>query len=199
MDQHYYTENPISEIKEKNFSQIINGIPLSFISVSGVFSFEDRIDKASELLIKHFAPSGSSVLDMGCGYGAIGLYIKARYPDQAVFMADINNRAVEYSKRNALKNKLEVNVLCSSLFSGLAGLKFDDIVTNPPIAAGKKLNTQLINEAPEYLKPGGALWLVAFHNKGGSTLKDIMKARFGNVEDIEKSGGMRVYRSVRAD
>ena len=198
MDQHYYTENPVSKIKEKNFSQIINGIQLSFISVSGVFSFDDRIDKASELLIKHFAPTGGSVLDMGCGYGAIGLYIKARYPGQSIWMADINNRAVEYTKANALKNKLEVNVLNSNLFSGLTGVKFDDIVTNPPIAAGKKLNTQLINEAPEYLNPGGALWLVAFHNKGGSTLKDIMKARFGNAEDIEKSGGMRVYRSVMA-
>ncbi|NJD03151.1 MAG: class I SAM-dependent methyltransferase [Ruminiclostridium sp.] len=199
MDQHYYTENPASEIKEKSFSQTINGINLSFVSVSGVFSFETKIDKASDLLIKHFVPSGGSVLDMGCGYGAIGLYIKALHPDQSVWMADINNRAVEYVKINALKNKLEVNVLNSNLYSGLAGMKFDDIVTNPPIAVGKKLNIQLINEAPDYLNPGGALWLVAFHNKGGSTLKDIMKVRFENVEDIEKSGGMRVYRSVMDD
>ncbi len=196
MDQHYYTENPVSEIKEKSFSQIVNGIELSFMSVSGVFSFEIRIDKASELLIKHFSPSGRAILDMGCGYGAIGLYLKALYPGQNVWMADINNRAVEYAKSNALKNMLGVNVLGSNLYSGLTGKKFDDIVSNPPIAAGKKLNTQLINEAPEHLNPGGALWLVAFHNKGGATLKEIMKARFGNAEDIEKSGGMRVYRSV---
>lgn len=196
MDQHYYTENPVSEIKEKSFSQTVNGMQLSFVSVSGVFSFENRIDKASELLIKHFSPSGRSVLDMGCGYGAIGLYIKALYPGQNVWMTDINNRAVEYAKSNAVKNRLEVNVLNSNLYSGLVEKKFDDIVSNPPIAAGKKLNTQLISEAPGYLNPGGALWLVAFHNKGGATLKEIMKARFGNAEDIEKSGGMRVYRSV---
>lgn len=199
MDQHYFTENPVSEIKEKNFSQIIKGMSLAFISVSGVFSFDDRMDKASELLIKHFVSSGSSVLDMGCGYGAIGLYIKALNPAQSVWMADINNRAVEYTKTNALRNKLEVNILNSNLFTGLAGMTFDDIVTNPPIAAGKKLNTQLIYEAPEYINSGGSLWLVAFHNKGGSTLKEIMKTRFGNVEDIEKSGGMRVYRSIRAN
>ena len=199
MDQHYFTENPVSEIKEKCFSQIINGTQLSFISVSGVFSFDDRIDKASELLIKHFVPSGKSVLDMGCGYGAIGLYIKAGYPDQSVWMADINNRAVDYSKTNASKNKLKINVLSSNLYSGVTGMTFDDIVTNPPIAAGKILNTQLINEAPEFLNTGGSLWLVAFHNKGGSTLKDIMKSRFGNVEDIEKKGGIRVYKSVRVD
>lgn len=201
MEQHYFTENPISEIKEKSFSQTINGIKLAFISVSGVFSFEDRVDKASELLIKHFVPSGSSVLDIGCGYGAIGLYIKAGYPDQSVFMTDINNRALQYARNNAIKNGLTVSIINSNLYSRLAGMKFDDIVTNPPIAAGKKLNTQLINDAAEYLNSGGSLWLVAFHNKGGSTLKDIMKARFGNVEDIEKSGGMRVYRStyIKAD
>ena len=198
MEQHYYTENPVSEIKEKNFTQTIRGVQLSFISVSGVFSFENRIDKASELLIQHFVPTGSSVLDLGCGYGAIGLYIKAQYPGQFLTMADINNRAVDYTKTNALKNRLDVKTVQSNLFSELSGMKFDDIVTNPPIAAGKKLNTQLINEAPEYLNPGGALWLVAFHNKGGSTLKDIMKERFGNVVDIEKSGGMRVYKSVKA-
>ncbi len=198
MEQHYYTENPVSEIKEKNFTQTIHGVQLTFISVSGVFSFENRIDKASELLIKHFVPTGSSVLDLGCGYGAIGLYIKAIHPGQSLTMADINNRAVDYTKTNALKNMLEVNTVQSNLFIELTGMKFDDIVTNPPIAAGKKLNTQLINDAPEYLHPGGALWLVAFHNKGGSTLKDIMKERFGNVEDIEKSGGMRVYKSVKA-
>lgn len=199
MDQHYYTENPISEIKEKTFTQEIGGVNLSFVSVSGVFSFENRIDKASELLIRNFIPAGTTVLDMGCGYGAIGLYIKAKYPALDMWMADINNRAVEYARINASKNNLEVNAVSSNLYTSLEGVKFDDIVSNPPIAAGKKLNTQLINEAPGYLKPGGALWLVAFHNKGGSTLKDIMKERFGNVTDIEKSGGMRVYKSVLKD
>lgn len=77
------------------------------------------------------------------------------------------------------------------------GAAFDDIVTNPPIAAGKKLLTQLIAEAYDHLNPKGALWLVAYHNKGGSTLKEIMKNRFGNAEDMEKSGGIRVYKSVR--
>ena len=199
MDQHYFTENPISEIREKSFSQVINGIGLNFVSVSGVFSFENQIDRASRLLIENFSPSGNTVLDLGCGYGPIGLYIKARHPGLAVWLADINERAVEYAKKNAAANGLEAKILKTDLYSELAGMRFDDIVTNPPIAAGKKLNTQLINEAPEHLKPGGALWLVAFHNKGGSTLKDIMEARFGNVEDIEKSGGIRVYRSVKKD
>ena len=197
MSEHYYTENPLSEIKEKHFTYTIKNITLSFKSVSGVFSFEQKVDKASELLIKHFTPTGSSVLDVGCGYGAIGLFLKALYPVQQITMIDINNRAVDYSLVNAQANGLNVDVRQSDLYSNIEGLQYDDIVSNPPIAAGKKLTTQLINEGYQHLRPNGALWLVAFHNKGGSTLKDIMKSKFGNVEDIEKSGGMRVYKSIR--
>jgi 16S rRNA (guanine1207-N2)-methyltransferase len=197
MSEHYYTEQPTSEIKEKNFIQSIKGAELSLLSVSGVFSHEDKVDRASRLLIESFRPSGKTVLDMGCGYGAVGLFIKAIYESQSLFLTDINERATDYTKINASKNDLEAIIIKGDLFSAFNGNTFDDIVTNPPFAAGKKLLTQLINEAFDYLNPSGALWLVAYHNKGGSTLKEIMKSRFGNAEDMEKSGGIRVYRSVR--
>jgi 16S rRNA (guanine1207-N2)-methyltransferase len=199
MDEHYFTEDPVSEIKEKSFSQIIRSVSLELVSVSGVFSFEPKVDKASELLIRHFSPSGGSLLDVGCGYGAVGLYLKTLFPEQQITMIDINNRAVEYTLKNAQHNNLKVTVLKSNLYSGIGSCLFDDIVSNPPIAAGKKLNIQLIQEAWDHLNTKGALWLVAFHNKGGSTLKDIMKTRFGNVEDVEKSGGMRVYKAVKKE
>ena len=197
MSEHYYTENPNSEIRERRFEQTINGASLKLTAVSGVFAFEGRVDRVSELLIRHLKPTGGSVLDMGCGYGAIGLFIKAAHPGQAVCLADINSRAVEYALANAAANGLGAETVKSDLFEEFQGRSFDDIVSNPPFAAGKKLNIRLINEALDHLNPGGALWLVAFHNKGGATLKEIMKERFGNAEDMEKSGGIRVYRSVR--
>ena len=197
MSEHYYTEQPTSDIKEKNFSQTIRGIELSLTSVSGVFSHENKVDKVSELLIKTYKPTGKTVLDLGCGYGAIGLFIKALYNNLIVCLADINERAVDYSALNASKNHLDVKVVKSDLFSAFDSIQFDDIVTNPPLAAGKKLLTNLIDQAYDHLNPNGALWLVAYHNKGGSTLKKIMEERFSNVKDIEKSGGIRVYRSIR--
>jgi len=197
MSQHYYTENPDSEIREKSFSETINGRQLNFTSVSGVFSFEGRIDKVSHNLIKNFTPSGSSILDVGCGYGAIGLFLKALFPSQQVSMIDINNRALDYTRKNAAANKLDAQVIHSNLYGALTGRSFDDIVSNPPFAAGKDLNTRLITEAREHLSENGSLWLVAFHNKGGSTLKDIMKSVFGNVEDVDKSGGIRVYKAIK--
>ncbi|MDF2984829.1 MAG: methyltransferase small [Eubacterium sp.] len=197
MSQHYFTENPDSEIKEKNFTENINGKQLSFTSVSGVFSFENKVDKVSHNLIKNFTPTGSSILDVGCGYGAIGLFLKALFPAQNLTMIDINNRALDYTKKNAAANTLEVEIIHSNLYDALPGRVFDDIVSNPPFAAGKELNTRLISQAFEHLSTNGSLWLVAFHNKGGSSLKEIMKNTFGNVTDIDKSGGIRVYKAIK--
>jgi 16S rRNA G1207 methylase RsmC len=197
MTEHYFTENPDSEIKEKSFSETIRGSQLNFTSVSGVFSFETKVDRASLNLIKNFTPSGSSLLDVGCGYGVIGLYIKSLFPAQKVTMVDVNNRALEYARKNATANNLVVEIQSSNLYESLSERLFDDIISNPPIAAGKELNRQLITEAHKYLNFNGALWLVAFHNKGGSTLKGIMESVFGNVTDLDKSGGIRVYKSIK--
>lgn len=196
MNEHYYSEKPTSEIKEKIFKETYRNKTLEFASVSGVFAFESYIDKASRLLIESFKPHGHTVLDMGCGYGAIGLFIKALYPQLVVTLTDINERAVLYAQRNAERNNLWVKTVKGDLYEGVANSRFDDIVTNPPVAAGKKVVTRLIHEAAHHLEPNGALWLVAFHNKGGSTYKKIMEDTFGNVEDVKKQGGIRVYRSI---
>lgn len=196
-NQHYYTENPTSEIIEKTFTHD----NLTFKSVSGVFGFSDHIDKASLLLINNFYPSDISadVLDIGCGFGAIGLSLKSNHPEINIHMVDINNRAVEYAKANANANNLTASIVAGDLFEPFSStenkVKFSDIVSNPPIAVGKAFNTRLIEESAKHLLPNGSLWLVAFHNKGGSTLKKIMQQTFGNVEDVVKSGGIRVYRS----
>ena len=195
---HYYSEKPKSEIQEHKFSYEIKGIELEFTSVSGVFAFSQKVDKASRLLIESFKPSGAGnfVLDMGCGIGSISLYIKSRYPHLQVTAVDINERAVFYTEKNAKLNNLSIEAMKSDLYSQLEGRLFWYILSNPPIAAGKALNTRLISESKTHLLKNGSLWLVAFHNKGGETLKRIMNEVFGNVEDIEKKGGIRVYRSV---
>lgn len=199
MAEHYYTEKPHSEVKEKPFNYRILGNELSFVSVSGVFAFDSRVDKASELLIANFKPSGAhpSLLDAGCGFGPIAIFIKARYPHLDVYAVDINERAVDYTRKNAELNNIHVQASKSDLYNELGETCFGDIVSNPPIAAGKAVNTRLIREAGDHLFPGGALQIVAFHNKGGETLKGIMRDVFGNAEDIVKSGGVRVYRAVR--
>lgn len=196
MNEHYYTEKPVSDIRENEFTETIGSKTLSFISVSGVFAFGSRIDKVSRLLIENFAPSGKSCLDIGCGYGAIGLFCKALHPQILLTMTDINERAVAYAAKNAERNNIYAKVIKSDLYEELKDSLFWDIVTNPPISAGKSVVTRLIQEAKSHLYPGGALWLAAFHNKGGSTFKKIMEETFGNTEDVVKKGGIRVYKSI---
>jgi 16S rRNA G1207 methylase RsmC len=76
-------------------------------------------------------------------------------------------------------------------------MKFDMIVCNPPIVAGKKVWMEIVKSAPEFLEEGGSLQIVAYHNKGGRRIRDFMKEVFGNVEELCKTGGIRVYRSVK--
>ncbi len=199
MAEHYFTEEPTSAIREVSFEATVHGHQLQFVSVSGVFSFEPRIDKASLLLIGAFSPGrpDGSLLDVGCGFGPIGLCIKSVFPGLSVTMADINRRAVTYAMNNAERNHLCAETVWSDLYAGLVRRRFTDIVSNPPIAAGKAVNLRLIREAADHLEPNGSLWLTAFHNKGGGTLKKAMAEVFGNVADVVKSGGIRVYRSAK--
>jgi len=195
--EHYYTPNPSSEIVEKRFEYKINESLLSFVSVSGVFGFSPYVDKASDILIRNFTPSGATLLDLGCGFGSIGLSLKHKYPELSVTMTDINSRAIEYSLKNASNNRLNTNIILSDLFLSIPDEKFNDILSNPPIAMGKSFLKDLINDSYNHLLPGGSLWLVAFHNKGGASIKNLMIECFGNAIDVKKSGGIRVYKSCR--
>lgn len=197
MSEHYFTNNPTSKIVTKSFTYTIKGKTLSFTSVSGVFSFEYKIDRASEILIKNFLPTGNKVLDIGCGYGPIGIFIKTLFPEQNVVMTDINTRALEYARKNAQTNNVNVEIIESDMFNNNCIGYFDDIVSNPPFAAGKNVLKTLVEGSYQHLAIGGNLWLVAHHNKGGSWLKSYMEDIFANCIDVVKTGGIRVYKSTK--
>lgn len=195
--EHYYVEKPKCELKIKTATlKLKNGRVYQFQTPSGVFSFSE-IDKATRILIEHSQVHGNKILDLGCGYGVIGIALKAEYPDFEVYMSDINERAVEFAKINARKNNVNVMIKQGAFFEPWKGEAFDLILMNPPLAAGKKVVQRLIEESFEHLNSGGSLQVVAYHNKGGSYVKRLMGEIFGNVEDIYKEGGIRIYKSVK--
>lgn len=195
--EHYYVQSPKSELKVKTaVIKLKNNRTYHFQTPSGVFSFGE-IDKASRILIEHAVICGSRLLDLGCGYGVIGIVLKGEYPDLEVFMSDINSRAVEFAKINAKNNNVDVTIKHGAFFDPWKGENFDMILMNPPIAAGKKVVLRLIDESFEHLKEEGSLQVVAYHNKGGSYIKRAMMEIFENVEDVYKEGGIRVYRSIK--
>jgi len=195
--EHYYSENPTSELTVKELIlKLRNGHKYLFKAPSGVYG-KKRIDRASILLIEKVELTNEKVLDIGCGYGAIGIALKKEFPDIDLYMSDINNRAVDFSKINAKNNNVNAVIKQGNLFKPWEDDYFDVIVTNPPIVAGKKVLHELIEGSYYHLNENGKMYLVAYHNKGGKALESYMEQIFGNVKELEKSGGFRVYFSIK--
>jgi 16S rRNA (guanine1207-N2)-methyltransferase len=201
---HYFSENQDSELNMKEISENVLRQDLKFYVASGVFS-KSRLDIGSRILIDNCIMKDSwNVLDLGCGYGPVGIAIAKLYPKTTISMTDINKRAIMLTKKNITLNKLEkkrFTVMQGDSYSPLRDKKlenkYDTILLNPPQTAGKKLCLSMIKEAKDFLKPKGIIQIVARHNKGGSSFMKFMKEIYGNAEDICKSKGFRVYVSKR--
>ena len=194
--EHYYSEEPTSELKIKKISQNINGAKFEFYTASGVFS-KDKVDTGTLALAENMIiEKNSKVLDVGCGIGVLGI-VAAKFFNASVVMADINKRAVNLAKKNAELNNVKAEIYQGNLYEKIKDKDFDAVVSNPPNTAGKELCFQLIEESKNYLKQSRSLQIVARHNKGGKTLSKKMEEIFGNVKVIAKKSGYFVYMSVK--
>lgn len=189
---HYYSEKPISKSERKTWETTIGGKEFTFATDAGVFS-KDKIDFGSEVLIKtasqtHF-PAGN-LLDVGCGYGPIGLALAKEFPEKQIEMIDINERAINLAKENAKLNKItNVNIHQSDLYAAVESKKIAGILSNPPIRAGKKVVHQILEEAYHYLIDGGILQIVIQKKQGAPSAQKKMKEVFGNVERVNLEKG----------
>ena len=191
--EHYYTEKPLSEENITKINISLKDDSFQLFSASGLFS-KQELDKAAHILIQNAIIHGSKVLDLGCGYGVIGIALLRTHPDLNMSFSDINERAIKITNKNLDYLKLKGNVIKSNLFDNIKD-KFDVIISNPPYAAGREICFSLIEESINYLNDEGTLQIVARHNKGGKTLSQKMFEVFGNVESIAKKSGFHVYLS----
>lgn len=191
---HYYSREQESDFKPFKFKAKASGLELEFTSAAGVFS-KKELDFASRLLIENAEINkNDSVLDLGCGIGIIGIFLKKLNPTIKILFSDISIRALELTSINLKNNKIDGQLIDSNIYDNISG-KFDVIVTNPPMAAGRNICFNIIEGAKDHLNKGGSLQLVARHQKGGRMLAEHMKEVFGNVRELVKSGGFRVYLS----
>ena len=198
--EHYFSENPKSSFIKEKFVVELLGENIIINSGSGLFSLKE-LDFGSELLIKNakILLKDSKVLDLGCGYGIIGIALKKHYPSLDVTLVDVNDRAIQVTKKNCDENHTDCTIYKSDIFSNVAlhDVKFDVVLTNPPFSAGKKVCIEFIKQSFEHLNHNGLLELVAPHNKGGESLKKVMLEVFGNVDELAKKRGYRVYISEK--
>ena len=156
MPEHYYTASPASKHDERRLTVRALGVELSFTTDAGVFS-RDGLDTGTRALLEALPPLSGRVLDLGCGWGALGGVLAKVYPQARFVLSDINARAVELARRNLRENGLgNAEAVCGDGFAAVEG-KFDWILTNPPIRAGKQVIYALFAQAKDFLAPGGKM------------------------------------------
>jgi len=191
---HYYTKkNDDLKSNEKTIKVVIKDFNFSFITDHGVFSkagldFGSRLLIDSVLGLKH-----EKILDMGSGYGPIGIIYKKFNPSSQVTMVDVNDRALALAKRNAKLNNQEVEVKYSDVFSDVND-KYDLIITNPPIRAGKDIVYSIFEGAFEHLNDSGVLIFVINKKHGAPSAIKKCEEIFDKVSVITKKSGYNVIK-----
>ncbi len=186
--EHYYTKETKSKSNIKKVTIKIKNIVLELLTDNGVFS-KKGLDFGTRCLLENLSDIKGDVLDIGCGYGPIGIYVAKRY-NAKVTMSDINQRAISLAKKNTYLNKVDCEVIQSDMYENIIG-SYDHIITNPPIRIGKEKLYYLLKEAKQYLKPNGNLWLVVNKNQGAKSLvKELEKDYL--VQIIDKNKGFYI-------
>ena len=184
---HYFENdnNLVSEIKP--FDIMINNCLFKFNTDNGVFS-KGELDFGTNLLIRNILKLdiNGSVLDLGCGYGPIGIII-GKLTDSIVTMSDVNKRAIHLTKMNSKKNNIDVKVIESDGYENI-DIKFDYVISNPPIRVGKKKLYELLIDTKDHLNENGKLIIVIRKEQGAlSLIKDMEK--YYKVEVLDKAKG----------
>ncbi|WP_270277844.1 class I SAM-dependent methyltransferase [Streptococcus infantarius] len=195
MTKMYYAENPDSAHDIHELKVTLLGQSFTFLTDSGVFS-KKMVDYGSQVLLNTLNfEKGKTLLDLGCGYGPLGISL-AKVQDVKPTMVDINNRAIDLAKQNAQKNGVEADIFQSNIYEKVNGT-FDYIISNPPIRAGKQVVHTIISESINYLKVGGNLTIVIQKKQGAPSAKAKMEEVFGNVEILKRDKGYYILRSEK--
>jgi 16S rRNA (guanine1207-N2)-methyltransferase len=199
MSDHYFSENPLSKSEPIKWTYQLRNHSFTFLTDTGVFS-KKEVDFGSRLLIETFVEPEvkGDILDIGCGYGPIGLALAKTNPDRTVYMVDVNKRALSLAEQNASLNRVNnVVVMESNLYENVPHYKFAAIVTNPPIRAGKKVVHQILEDSFHLLEKKGSLWVVIQKKQGAPSAQKKLESIFEEVEVVKRDKGYYILKATR--
>ena len=192
MSQYFNNDNSIQSNIVKTYANIL-GESFTFYTDNGVFS-KTGVDFGSRLLLESIPLDslGSSLLDVGCGYGVFGIVLNKKLGIKCT-MCDVNRRALHLAKRNIEENKCNnCEVIESNCYENILG-KYSTIITNPPIRAGKKIVYEILEKAKEHLEPGGSLIFVVRKEQGAKSIISDMQKLY-NLTILEKKKGFFIIK-----
>ena len=197
-NQYFSKNNDNLESNPKIISAKIGDFTFKFKTDIGVFS-RDFVDFASKLLLENIDFSlakNGTILDVGCGYGPIGIYAK-KVTGNPVVMIDINPRALALSSHNLTLNNLEGRVLESDCLDGVINEKFLLVICNPPIHAGKEIVYKIFDQTYEVLESNGSFWIVIQQKHGAPSAIKKLESVYDKVEIIYKKKGFYIIKSTK--
>lgn len=208
-NQHYSTQFPDVKIKVYSVPESLKQHLFIFKTITGVFSFK-KLDLGTKVFIEHMTvPKKQSVLlDLGCGYGAIGIVLAYKSPQSTVYLIDINRRAIWCTRENIKYNLLDrtnkVITLSGNYFKPIKNknIKFDGIYMNPPLRNGRREFLKLCEEIPYFLKPKGLFQFVIKKKMGAEYVLKYINSNFSNIFDINiicKRSGYWVFNLTLLD
>ena len=200
---HYFSEKPEIKSEKKTIKYTIQNKKFEFITDNGVFS-KSKVDFGTDLMLNEFLKENRGlevekikILDIGCGYGVVSVILKSFYPEISITLSDVNERALELSEENLKKYGInDYHIIKSDAFEKITE-KFNVILSNPPIRAGKDIIFKIYLEAYEHLNENGKFYCVIQTKHGAkSTQKKLMEI-FKNCDTVTIDGGYRIFLSKK--
>jgi 16S rRNA (guanine1207-N2)-methyltransferase len=191
--EHYFAAVPKSEAKLGIVQTRLRGKNFQFLTASSVFS-KKRVDLGTRLLIETMLlPEAGCVLDVGCGYGAVGIAAAAFNPRLSVFMTDVNVRAVHLARRNLELNRVKnAEVRHGTLYQPVTEIRFNCVLSNPPVSAGMETVKAIITQAPQIMAENALFQMVIRSKIGAKTLPQTFIKAFGSCQILARKSGYRV-------